>query len=80
MPSDPKLQQWQKEEENARRAAVIFLTIGGMVFLDISSIEDEKRREEATRAWVAFGIALLLLGFFVIAPEREALEAASKKR
>jgi hypothetical protein len=76
MSSDQQLQQWLKAEEKARHGVVIYLTLGSLIFLDIFSIQDEKRREEMTRAWVAWGIVFLLLAFFIIAPEQDALEAS----
>ncbi|MGZ4030617.1 MAG: hypothetical protein ACXVP5_01625 [Tumebacillaceae bacterium] len=79
MSSDQQLQQWLKAEEKARHGVVIYLTLGGLIFLDISSIQDEKRREEVTRTWVVWGITFLLLAFFIIAPEQDALESSKKR-
>ncbi|MCL6517730.1 hypothetical protein [Alicyclobacillus sp.] len=60
-------------EYSNRHAAAVFLILYALVGMDIMAIEDERQRERMTAAWVAWGTVFILLGFFLIAPEQDAI-------
>lgn len=66
-----------KAEVSARHSVVVFLIIFTLVDLDIRGRNSEEERRKTTAMWLGWGIPFLLLAFFIITPEQEALE---KKR
>lgn len=66
--------QWQQKEQSARHGVAIFLTLFSLIALDTVFTED-KDREKRSRMWTAWGITFVLLAFFIITPEQEALQS-----
>ncbi|WP_157071031.1 hypothetical protein [Alicyclobacillus acidiphilus] len=66
------LREFQRIEANTRHDVAIFLILYSLIGLDIFSIKDEKQREKVTAAWVSWGVVFVLVGFFILAPERDA--------
>lgn len=70
---------YQAAEAANRHDAVIFLMLFAIIGLDLFAIEDEQQRQRATAVWLAWGLAFLLAGFFLIAPEQSALQRARRR-
>ena len=73
--SSDKLQafKYYLAESGARHSVVVFLIIFTLVDIDISSEKDEAKRRKLTATWLAWGIPFLLLAFFIISPEQDAI-------
>lgn len=61
---------------DARHGAAVFLILFALIGLDIMSIKDAKAQMAATAAWLPWGIVFILVGFFLVQPEQDALAAA----
>ena len=63
-----------KAEATARHSVAIFLIIYTLIDLDIRGRNTEEERRKATAMWLGWGIPFVLLAFFIITPEQEAIE------
>ena len=63
----------QLAESGARHSVVVFLIIFTLVDMDIMAVKDESQRMKLTATWLAWGIPFLLLAFFFISPEQDAM-------
>ena len=63
----------QLAESGARHSVVVFLIIFTLVDMDIMAVKDESQRMKLTATWLAWGIPFLLLAFFFISPEQDAI-------
>lgn len=61
---------------DARHGAAVFLILFALIGLDIMSIKDPKAQMAATAAWLPWGIVFILVGFFLVGPEQDALAVA----
>ncbi|MCY0874748.1 MAG: hypothetical protein OWT28_00460 [Firmicutes bacterium] len=78
MISKADLARFTKElgDFDARHGAAVFLILFALIGLDIMSIKDPKAQMAATAAWLPWGIVFILVGFFLVGPEQDALAIA----
>lgn len=65
---------------DARHGAAVFLILYALVGLDVMSIQDPAKRQAAVASWTPWAITFILLGFFIIGPEQDAIMAQSAAR
>jgi len=65
---------------DARYGAAVFLTLYALVGLDVMSIRDPAKRQAAVASWTPWAISFILLGFFIIGPEQDAIMAHRASR
>lgn len=70
------IREFARLEANTRHDVAVFLILYSLVGLDLFSIKDEKQREKITTAWVSWGVAFVLIGFFILGPARDAEQTA----
>lgn len=63
-----------RAEATARHGVVVFLIIYTLIDLDIRARGSEEEKRRATAMWLGWGIPFVLLAFFIITPEQEALQ------
>lgn len=63
-----------RAEASARHGVVVFLIIYTLIDLDIRARGSEEEQRKATAMWLGWGIPFVLLAFFIITPEQEALQ------
>lgn len=69
------MKKWVQAEESARHGLFTFLLLLTLVNLDIMARKTRREQEQATQAWVAWGVIFVLLAFFIITPEQELLQS-----
>lgn len=78
MPTKQDLQEIERLDANTRHDLAIFLILYALIGLNLFGIEDTLQREKMTVAWVSWGIIFLIIGFFILAPARDALQTSAK--
>ncbi|MCF8563519.1 hypothetical protein LLE49_02050 [Alicyclobacillus tolerans] len=68
------MKAWKRAESSARHGVVVFLIIYSLIGIDIMSYKTEEERRKVTATWLGWGIPFLLLAFFIITPEQEAIQ------